>query len=187
MENRLFEIRLAEEADRQQLAALVDRGSHKLFAKMDQDAEQMAAEQCRLFSERLGDPQSDVLVASTVYGLVGAVYVQNGGEMAKESGCDAFLGGLFSAVRGMGIGPRLNQEALLCAAGRGAGSVYAKLPRANKAAIRDLQDLGFRHLGENSTPSEERGLWARMEMSLMHGSIDPAGAAPSRRRPPPAA
>lgn len=178
-------MRLAKKKDHQQIIDLVERATARLCAKMGSEEEQKlwVKNQKQTFQDRLEDPHSDVLVAASRYGVVGVIYLQHGGEVAKDNGCDSYMGGLYSAVRGLGIGSALNQEALLCAAARGSGSIYARLPKANKSAIRDLQDLGFKRLNDQPSTVLTRSVWVRMEMQLLHGALDPSGS-PEKRLPP---
>lgn len=172
-----FEVRLADREEEDEIISLVERASTRLCAKMgsEEEIEKWVQNQKQTFKARLQDPASDVLVAVSQYGIVGVIYLQHGGEVARDNGCDTYMGGLYSAVRGLGIGSSLNQEALLCAAARGSNSVYARLPKANKAALRDLQGLGFKRLNEQPSSILTRSVWVRMEMQLLHGALDPLG------------
>lgn len=181
----LFKVRLAKKKDHGPIISLVERAAARLCAKMgtEQEQAQWVQNQKHTFTERLADPDSDVLVAVSRYGIVGVIYLQHGGQVARDNHCDSYMGGLYSAVRGLGIGSKLNQEALLCAAARGSQSIYARLPKANKAAIRELQDLGFKRLGEQPSTILTSSAWVRMEMQLLHGALeDGQSPLPQKRR-----
>lgn len=187
MSDTPFEIRTAQTEDQPQLLELVERAAARLCAKLGEPRQQAewVEKQKLLFSQRMQDPQSEVLVAASPYGIVGCVYLQQGGTKAESHGCDAYLGGLYSGVRGLGIGMALNREALICAAGRGAGSVYARLPKANKAAVRALEELGFRRGGEEKSQTLPQSVWVGLEMQLLHGALDPS-ILPAKRTEKPA-
>lgn len=182
----LYRVRKGKKEDREEVLGLVERAAARLCAKVgspDQQA-RWVAQQKDLFGERLDDKESDLIVAQSNWGIVGCVYVEHGGKLARERGLDAYLGGLYSGARGLGIGSRLNQEALLCVAGRGGGSVYARLPKSSKTAVREMESLGFRRVGEQESSILPGSIWVELEMQLLHGALEPGMlSAPLRRNP----
>jgi L-amino acid N-acyltransferase YncA len=168
-----IKVRVAAAADKGQIESLVQRSASQLYSKIGsaEQCEAWASDAADDYMRRLSDPESQVLVADCPYGIVGTVYVSP--KSSRPHGCDRELGGLYTALRGAGIGHLLNQQALLAAAAGGASSVYTAVSEANKPARRALEDMGFHRSGVFGQPFFPDHQWIEMEMHLLPGAFSP--------------
>ena len=169
-----FAIREGVAADANVLLPLVERGARQLYSKLPSSNKLFVDKITKEYESLLAKP-GHVLVALSPYGIVGTIY------LCRGQGSGVWLGGLYTALRGFGIGHILNDHALLLAASNGYSIVKTETLDTNTIELRSLEERGYHRTGVRQDADFDDINWVELTINLLPGSLDPTAAKQRRK------
>lgn len=167
MAENLWSVKRASLKDREGVLELVERAADHAHQHLGSEEEhQQSLEEILEHYGRMLDLDR-VWVVRFEQSIIGCGYLDLTHPVAQEKGCDAYMGGLYTAVAGLGIRDALNEVRLLAAGAAGCQLVLTEVAEANREAVERLRRLGFHVVGSHRGRDYAAALWLELVRELM--------------------